>query len=194
MIRTIRRPSPLLILVLCLLVAPSVLAHQPAHVVSARADVRVDDQRGLRVRVWFEVPDARAGDVTALRDHLAGCLPLSAGGEALPGGWARGDDPKDGLSNGSHTLMALEFEPAEPVAQKRLELTLRIECFGGEDLSLAGNVRARLPWQVLEAFVPEAAVSEDADAGDHRHGHDTPRPAKADDASRTLRVVFERSE
>lgn len=192
-----RRLSPLFFPILTLLVAPSALAHQPADAHSARTDVRIDDQRGLRVRIWFEVPDAAATDVDSLRERLTGCLPLSLGGRALPGTWVRGDDPKDGLSNGSHTLVSLEFDPAQPVAAKRLVLTLTVECFSDKDLSLVGNVRAREPWKVVEEDLPVATVPVAAGHGDQGHGHpghghdDAPM---TDGESRTLRVVFERSE
>lgn len=185
-----RRFVPIFLLVFPILVAPSldVTAHSPEDVHAARADLRIDEQRGLRVRMWFEVPQAAKlaqGDADAAVSELAGCLQLTLGGESLAGNWRAGNDPKHGLSNGSHRLFALEYEPAEAPAVSTLDVTLVVGCFPEKDLSFSATARARSPWRVKSETLPASAQ--------HAHDHSGASETGSDDfASRTLRVVFSR--
>lgn len=188
------RLVPILLLVLPLFLAPAldVAAHSPEDSYSARADLRIDEQRGLRVRTWFEVPESAKlaqGDADAAVSALGGCLDLSLGDEALVGSWRAGDDPKHGLSNGSHRLFALEFEPnrvfTSAATSAKLEVRLVVVCFPEKDLSFSATARARSPWRVESETLPEKAA--------HHHEHGA---GEADDAldlqSRTARIVFTR--
>ena len=186
-------PLFLSLLALPILLGPAsdIAAHSPEDSYSARADLRVDEQRGLRVRTWFEVPEsskAAQGDAEAAVSHLAECLTLTLSGEPLAGTWRTGDDPKHGLSNGSHVLYALEFEPKKDLDEAKLDVTLVIGCFPGEDLSFSASARARSPWRVESESLPAK--------GAHRHGHGAGSDAAAGDSqetqSRTAQVVFSR--
>lgn len=188
-----RRLVPILLLALPLYLPPTLdlAAHSPEDSYSARADLRIDEQRGLRVRTWFEVPKSAKlaqGDADVAVSTLGGCLELSLAGEALEGRWRAGDDPKHGLSNGSHRLVALEFEPDRDLpspADARLDIALLVACFAEKDLSFSATARARSPWRVESETLPEKAA--------HHHEHGA---GEADDAadiqSRTAQIVFSR--
>ena len=184
-----RRLAVIVLLVLPVLStpAPDVAAHSPEDSYSARADLRIDEQRGLRVRTWFEVPESSKvaqGAVDAAVAFLAGCVELSLDDEALAGSWRAGDDPKHGLSNGSHRLFALEFEPDSAPVGAELDVALRVGCYSERQLSFSATARARSPWQVASKTLP----------GPVHHPHHGAEGADggATDDNRTARVVFSR--
>lgn len=183
-------------LLLCL--SPgNVRAHSPEGTYSARADLRVDEQRGLRVRVWFEVPESTQiarGDAAAAVARLGSCLELTLGGEVAAGNWRAGDDPKHGLSNGGHTLYALEFEPATESLESTLVVSLGVGCFADEDLAFQATSRARSPWRVAEEALPQGRAhgAGRAHAHSHAHGHDAEDASGTAKSDRRARVVFER--
>ncbi|MDA8020115.1 MAG: hypothetical protein MPN21_21980 [Thermoanaerobaculia bacterium] len=153
------------LLLLGMVSASAALAHSAENAFSSRADLRIDEQRGLRVRTWFEVPHSSElvqEDADAVVGRLAKCLRLSLDGAPLAGIWRRGDDPKHGLSNGSHRLYALEFEPELPPAGDSLDVKLSVGCFPDQDLGFTASVRAKPPWRVTAKTLPPTTHSHSA--------------------------------
>lgn len=179
-------------------VATPAAAHSPEDATSARADLRVDDDRGLRVRVWFEVPESNKltrGDAADAVTHLGACLHLERGDKPVAGTWRAGDDPKHGLSNGSHRLYALEFEAKELEAGElaggeALDIRLNVQCFPQADLGLTANVRAKPPWRIETEELPAAAMHRHGHG--HGHGHEKADDVENAEGQREARVVFRR--
>jgi hypothetical protein len=181
-------------------VPPTALAHSPEDTYSARADLRIDEQRGLRVRTWFEVPESSKvaqGEADAAVAQLGECLELTLGEEPLAGSWVAGDDPKHGLSNGSHRLIALEFEPDAAPTGSSLDVTLVVNCFLDKDLTVSSTSRARSPWQVVEEEHQQAPShhAHGHEAHDHHaDGHKAAHAAGEDGTPRRVRVRFSHAE
>ncbi|MEM9553991.1 MAG: hypothetical protein AAGC60_07015 [Acidobacteriota bacterium] len=161
---------------LLLFVAGSAGAHPfDAESYSARADVRLDEKRGLRVRVYVEVPAQKVlaefmtlyDDPMTLGDEedqafrermwtrLGTSLGLTVDGARPAGGWVPADDPRNGYGTAEFFLYALEFVPDDPRAllDERVAVHVDLDVFPGEEIYLSAAARAKAPWQVASTTI-----------------------------------------
>ncbi|MEL7058768.1 MAG: hypothetical protein AAGN46_01955 [Acidobacteriota bacterium] len=172
-------------------VAPSVGHEINPDVPSLHADLRIDDKRGLRVRVDVEIParevaaaflatadDPRTLDAEAERafhaaqlETLASTFSLRLGDAAANGTWRPADDPRNTLATDEVTFYSLEFEPADgPIRDARVEVRLEIDTFPDRAIELSAATRAKPPFRVVfdgpreqrEALVNGAATAAPA--------------------------------
>lgn len=196
--------SALALSFLALLWSTDAAQSHPRHDTSSvRADVRIDEARGLRVRVYVEIPTAQVeGERRAFSkgsadredvdmafresmwERLGAGLKVSVDGTSLPGRWVPADDPRNGHGTREGYLYVLELEPTDPagaVAADRLTVRIDLDVLPDATPHLSSAVRAKLPWRVVRH-------SADAILGEERTAR-----WSLDPRLRDLEIVFSRA-
>ncbi|MEM1204055.1 MAG: hypothetical protein AAGN66_12575 [Acidobacteriota bacterium] len=179
---------------------------------SARCDVKLDDQRGLRVKVILEVPTAKIleeflelyGDPTQIGEEASDIfrqrqferfskdLRVRVGGRRPAGAWTPTDDPINGLGTAEFFVYMLEYvlEDKDSVMADRVDVRVDLDVFGREPVYFTVTGRGRAPkWKMVSNSADKVLKSGDPELLDPNTGQ-----WSLDPRLRKLRFVFERQE